>query len=143
MNDILVASKDADEHLQHLRQVFQCLQDHGIQINSYKCVLGAAYPEFLGHHVDKEGIQPLDERVRAVREYPQPYTPRELRQFLGLIHFYHRFIPGYASILQPLHNLLTEDAKKNDPLRWTDDSIKAFAEIKDALANATLMSPPA
>ena len=53
---MLVASKNVDEHLHHLRQVFVRLQDHGVQINPAKCILGATSLEFLGHHVDKEGI---------------------------------------------------------------------------------------
>jgi len=56
LGDILVTSKDADEHLQHLRQVFTCLKDHGIQVNPAKFVLGATSQEFLGHLVDKDGI---------------------------------------------------------------------------------------
>ena len=68
--------------------------------------------------------------------------PHELRHFLGLIKFYDRFLRGCASILQPLHSLLTDEAKKNDLLRWIDDSTKAFEGIKDALANAFLLCHP-
>ena len=122
--------------------MFVRLQDHGVQINPAKCVLGAAFLEFLGHHVGKEGIQPLKERVWAVQEYPLPSTQRELKKFLGLINLYHCFIPGCTNILQPLHSLLSDDAKKNGLLAWTDDSTKAFEGIKDALANASLLYHP-
>ena len=56
LDDILVASKDADEHREHLRHVFMRLSDHGIQINPAKCVFGVDSLEFLGHQVDKDGI---------------------------------------------------------------------------------------
>lgn len=91
-NDTLVASKDADEHPQHLGLVFELLQSHDHYSNPTKCVLEAASLEFLGHLVDKEGIRPLAERVGASPKYSQLGTQHGLRQFLGLINFYHRFI---------------------------------------------------
>ena len=81
LDDILIASQDAEEHHSHLRQVFTRLQDHGIQINPAKCVLGEPSLEFLGHLVDKDGIQPLGDKVRAVRDFPQPTTQHELKRF--------------------------------------------------------------
>lgn len=71
LDGILLASKDADGYLQHLGLVFECLQSHGHYIIPTKCVLGAACLEFLGHLIDKEGIQSLEERVGANPEYPQ------------------------------------------------------------------------
>ena len=83
------------------------LNDHGILINPAKCVFGAEQLYFLGHHVDSQGIRPLEEKVEVVRDFPQPTTWRKLREFLGLVNFYHRFIPGCADILHPLNDLLT------------------------------------
>ena len=142
LDDILVATKDADEHREHLRHVFMRLSDHGIQINPAKCVFGVDSLEFLGHQVDKDGIRPLEEKVQVVRDYPQPTTQRKLRRFLGLINFHHRFIPGCAQILQPLNDLLSSAIKKDAPLRWTDGSLAAFQAIKEALANASLLFHP-
>ena len=98
LDDILVASKDKDEHLSHLRQVFTRLQDYGIQLNVSKCLFGVASLEFLGHHVDQHVIRPLPSKVRVI-QFSQPHTQSELRQFLGLVNFYHRFVPDCASIL--------------------------------------------
>ena len=142
LDDILIASKDAEEHHSHLRQVFTRLQDHGIQINPAKCVLGEPTLEFLGHLVDKDGIHPLKDKVQAVRGYPQPTTQRELRRFLGLINFYHRFIPGCARILHPLHALLSDKAPKNATLEWTRSATEAFNAIKEALSNASMLCHP-
>ena len=142
LDDILVASKDEEEHLSHLRQVFTRLQDYGIQLNASKCVLGVPSLEFLGHHVDRYGIRPLPSTVRAIQEFPQPRTSRELRQFLGLVNFYHRFVPGCASILQPLHDLLPPSPKKDVPLVWTPEADSAFNCSKDALAAASLLCHP-
>ena len=80
--------------MEHLRQVFQRLSDHGIDINPAKCVLGVSELDFLGHRVSAKGIRPLDEKVQSIRNFPQPMSVRKLRVFLGLINFHHRFIPN-------------------------------------------------
>ena len=60
------------------------------------------------------GISPLQEKVQAVQDFPQPVTPRQLREFLGLINFYHRFIRNSAQLLQPLHSFLSSSKTSKD-----------------------------
>ena len=105
IDDLLIASSSPEEHQHHLRQG---LSDHGIVINPAKCQFGVKELSFLGHHVNTQGIQPLEEKVRAVRDFPMPTSMRKLREFLGLVNFYHRFIPHCASTLEPLNSLLSE-----------------------------------
>ena len=125
LDDILMASHDA-EHLDHLCQVFTCLQEHGLQIHPDKCVLGTASLDFLGFHVDQHGIRPLDNKVQVLKDFPLPPTQRKLRQFLGLVNFYHHFLPRCAQVLQPLHDLLKTAAKGNTSLEWTASAMAAF-----------------
>ena len=101
LDDILVASPDPEQHHDHLRQVFSRLQDHGLRINPDKCVWGANLLDFLGFQVDQHGIRSLEVKVQAIREFPLPPTQHKLLQFLGLVNFYHRFVPNCALILQP------------------------------------------
>ena len=141
IDDLLIASSSPDEHKQHLRSVLERLSEHGILIHPAKCIFGVKELDFLGHRVDNQGIRPLEEKVQVIREFPQPTTHRKLREFLGLVNFYHRFIPGCADILHPLNDLLSaKDCTKN--VQWNDDAISAFVAIKEALANATLLSHP-
>ena len=142
LDDILVASKNKDEHLCHLCQAFARLQDYGIQLNVSKCVFGVASLEFLGYHVDQHGILSLLSKVRVIQEFPQPRTQSELCQFLGLVNFYHRFVPGCVSILQPLHDLLSPPSKKDTQLTWTSEADSAFTHSKDTLAAASLLCHP-
>ena len=93
IDDLLVASDSPEQHQQHLRQVLQRLSEHGIIINPSKCEFGVTELDFLGHRVSSQGIQPLQERVKAVKDFPTPMSLRKLREFLGLVNFYHRFIP--------------------------------------------------
>ena len=121
IDNVLVASANAEEHEEHLQAVFQCLSEHGIIINPEKCEFGVHQLNFLGHKVKSHRIQPLEDKVSAIRDFPQPTSQRKLREFLGLVNFYHRFIPNCADILLPLNNLLSTTAKTT-----TQELLKPF-----------------
>ena len=137
LDDILVASPTPEHHREHLRQIFSRLQDHGLRINPEKCVLAAACLDFLGFQVNQEGIRPLEDKVKTIREFPLPSTQRKLRQLLGFVNFYHRFLPSCAQTLQPLHDLLKGAPKGNTPLSWTPAATTAFHSVKDAFADSS------
>ena len=141
VDDVLIASSSPEEHKEHLRLVFQRLSEYGILINPSKCLFGVDSLEFLGHQVSSQGIHPLADKVHAVAQFPRPPTARKLREFIGLINFYHRFIPHCAEILQPLNAMLA-GATPNHQLNWTEETTVAFDKIKDALAQATLLNHP-
>ena len=141
IDDILIASSNSEEHHQHLQAVFERLKEFGVIINPSKCEFGVNQLTFLGHHVTAQGIQPLPDKVKAIQHYPQPTSQRKLREFLGLINFYHRFIPHCADILKPLHNLLTT-TKRKKALHWDDNALQAFNNIKEAMAETSLLSYP-
>ena len=142
IDDLLVASSSPEQHQEHLRQVLQRLSEHGMVINPSKCQFGTAELDFLGHRVSAQGIHPLEEKVRAIRDFIQPTSLRKLRTFLGLVNFYHRFIPNCASILEPINSLLCHPAGKDHQLSWTDAATIAFNTIKEALATTALLTHP-
>ena len=142
IDDVLIASHTPEEHNVHLCLALQRFQQYGILINPAKCVFGASELHFLGHHVTSSGVSPLPQQVQKIRDFPQPTTLCKLREFLGLINFYHHFIPRCATILTPLNSILKSTAPNNHELQWTNDAIAAFQEIKDALVNATLLVHP-
>ena len=142
LDDLLVASDNDQEHDSHLRQLFDRLKAYGIVVNPLKCVFGVSSLTFLGHVVDEHGIKPLDEKVQHIRDYPAPTSLRKLREFLGLINFYRRFIPHLAEVLQPLTDLLKNRKKKHQSIELNDHELSAFNQAKDGLVNATLLSHP-
>ena len=142
IDDVLIASTDAEEHKQHLQLVLNHFQEYGVIINPPKCQFGATQLDFLGHRVNSQGICPLPDKVQAIQDFPEPKTQRKLREFLGLVNFYHRFIPHCAHELQPLHKLLTVSKHKTKDIQWTDETSKAFAAVKQALIQATLLVHP-
>ena len=139
IDDVLIASATPEQHLQDLRSVFERLATHGIVINPNKCLFGVNELDFLGHHIDQHGITPLSEKVQAVRDFPQPQSQRQLHQIVGLVNFYHRFLPHCADLMQPLHALLKP---KSQALNWNDDALAAFNATKEALASASLLTYP-
>ena len=142
LDDILIASLTAEKHRDHLRQVFSRLEDHGLLVHPSKCVLGATFLNFLGFHVDSQGICHMEDKVQTIRDFPLPLTQRKLREFLGLVNLYHRFVPSCALTEQPVYDLLKTAPKGTTPLTWTDAATAAFQSITDALANAILLVHP-
>jgi len=114
IDHLLISSSSPEEHLKHLRAVPQQLEEHGILINVQNTKFGVSELDFLRFHLDATGICPLQEKVEVVREFFIPNTQRHLRRFLGLVNFYHRFIPRGATLLQPLHTLLKHAKRLSD-----------------------------
>ena len=100
LDDILVASCNKEDHKQHLNVLFDRLQEHGLFVKPEKCWFGREEIEFLGHRVNSQGITPLPSKVTAVLEYSQPSTTKDLERFLGMLNFYHGFVPHAAEKLQ-------------------------------------------
>nr|VZI46136.1 unnamed protein product [Spirometra erinaceieuropaei] len=140
IDDLLVASRNEEEHKEHLALVFDRLDKFGVVINPSKCVVGVPSLEFLGHQVDSEGLRPLPSKVETVRNFPPPTSKRQLQRFLGMVNFYRRFLPNCADLMLPLTNMLSGP---KGPLELTGEALTAFERIKNSLADATLLTHPA
>ena len=143
LDDILVASASEVEHREHLLLIFEQLAKYGVTINASKCVFGHNTLTFLGHEVSEQGVRPLPHKVTAIESYPFPKDVHSLRRFLGLINFYHRFIPNAAEIQAPLTNLI-RSPKKNDrtPIIQTQELLRAFELCKQSVIEATQLTFP-
>ncbi|RWS00423.1 hypothetical protein B4U79_11538, partial [Dinothrombium tinctorium] len=91
-----------------------------------------------------DGISPVEERVKAIREFPKPDSIRQLRRFLGMINFYRRFIEKAAHHLAPLNALLKGHKNESGKrlIEWTKETENSFEHIKEELSNATLLNHP-
>ena len=143
LDDIIIASKDEMQHLEHLKTLFACLATHGLKINIAKCEFGKDSLIFLGHKVCKDGIFPTEDKIKAIKEFPLPINQKKLREYLGLINFYRRFIPNCSTLLQALTKQVTS-TKKNckDPIVWNEFLINCFEKSKNALANVCKLVHP-
>lgn len=143
IDDILIFSESEPQHYQHLKALFQRLQDYGVLINTNKCVFGQPEVTFLGYTVSAAGIRPLESKVEAIRTYPVPKTVKELRRFLGMVNFYRRFLPGAAVNQVPLNALLSgPKTKGSTPVHFTEEQMKAFETCKSSLSKAALLAHP-
>jgi len=122
-----------------LRLVFERLSQYGIIINAQKSVLGASSLTFLKHLMDKDGICPLPKKIKAIHIFPKPTTQRKLREYLGLVNFYRRFLPDGAKLLLPLTNLLFGKVNSNAPITWSPAAESVFEQSKASLAQATML----
>ena len=140
LDDVLVASVDHEEHVQHLHTVLSLLKQHGLVINKEKCVLGVEEVDYLGHRVSASGIRPLAYRVRAIEGFPQPKTVGQLQTFLGMVNFYRRFLPSAARVLKPLTDSLRGQQKEQ--LLWSTEMQAAFEAAKAAVCGAVELAHP-
>jgi len=125
LDDILIASPNTTEHLKDIRLVCQRLCAHGLVVNTAKCQFGLHEIDFLGHHITKHGVTPRTAKVSAILEFPQPGTVKGLQEFLGMVNFYHRFIPNAARLMQPLFQANAAHPPRT-PLHWTDVMVSYF-----------------
>ena len=139
MDDILAASANETEHIEHLRLLFQRLQDYGLVINLAKCEFGRQVIDFLGHRISRHGIVPMPAKVQAIRDFPNPMTVKGLQEFLGMMNFYNSFVPNAAAIMQPLY---AATACTTKDVTSTCDMFSAFERAKEALAKATMLVHP-
>ena len=138
LDDILIFSPDNKTHLKHLEEVFQRLREADLKLKASKCNFFKKHIQYLGHLVSGEGIEPLPEKLEAVRKMPPPTTPKEVRQFLGLVGYYRKFVPKFADIARPLTNLTKQDV----PYEWTNRCQEAFEFLKEMLLKEPVLKYP-
>ena len=138
IDDIIVGSTSVGEHRKHLSKLFQVLHENNLQINEGKCHFFQTEVQFLGHLVSKSGIRPLPSRLSYIKDFPKPETVTQLRSFLGVINYCHKFIPKISHILSPLSSI--SQGSKHAKIKWTQESDLAFISAKDALASIQTLS---
>uniref|UniRef100_A0A3B3RUB2 Gypsy retrotransposon integrase-like protein 1 n=1 Tax=Paramormyrops kingsleyae TaxID=1676925 RepID=A0A3B3RUB2_9TELE len=138
LDDIIVYSKDFEQHLQHLRDVFHRFRAAGLKLKPSKCHLARSSVSFLGHHVSHDGVRPDPSNTEKVANWPLPESPTQVRAFLGLCSYYRRFIKHFAHIAEPLHHL----TRKGVPFVWSFDADQAFRLLKLALTSPPVMAFP-
>jgi hypothetical protein len=133
IDDILVYSRSAEEHEQHLRVVLGKLRIHQLYAKFWLQKVS-----FLGHILTVEGVAVDPEKVAAVSEWKQPTSISEIQSFLGLAGYYQRFIEGFSTIARPMMELLKKDKK----FVWTETCEQSFHELKERLTTALVLVLP-
>ena len=135
VDDVIIYSRDKDEHLELLRWVFQRLREVKYYAHPKKCLFMVEELPFLGHVVNSVGIAMQQHKVAAIRDWPVPSSKKEVRSFLGLAGYYRRFVKDFSKIAQPL-TLLTGDTAA---WQWSATQQSAFQQLKDSLCSASIL----
>ncbi|CAH1247195.1 RTL1 [Branchiostoma lanceolatum] len=138
LDDIIVFSKDVDEHLARLDVVLSRLGQYGLKLRPDKCHLFRTSVKYLGHIVSEEGVSTDPDKTVALRDWPVPTTVRQVRQFLGFASYYRRFVESFGKIAGPLHELV----RKDQPFVWTPACQSAFDTLREKLTTAPLLAYP-
>lgn len=111
LDDIIIFSTSLQEHGENLRKVFQKLREANLKIQPDKCEFMCKEVAFLGHVISTEGVRPNPDKIKAIKNYPIPKTPKEIKAFLGLLGYYRKFIKDFAKITKPLTECLKKDRR--------------------------------
>ena len=130
-DDILIYSKDHSSHDEHLDKVMKKLESVHLKLNDQKTELRKSEVEFLGHLINKDGVQPDPAKVSAIKNMPDQQNVTELRRILGMINFLGRYIPNLSTTLRPMTELLESDKTWS----WEESQSAAFTKIKESLSN--------
>ena len=138
LDDILIFSKNAAEHEQHLAEVLDILEKNKFYAKLSKCDLNRTELLYLGHIVGAYGIEVDPAKIAAVASWPVPADVPQVRSFLGLTNCFRKFIQGYVERCKPLTNLTC----KHTPFDWTSECQTSFDGLKQDLTSAPVLSAP-
>ena len=138
LDDIIIYSSTPEEHLEHIRTVFEKLCDAKLSMKQSKCHFFAKEIQYLGHILGKEGIKPVPAKTEAIRIMHPPVNPKQVRTFLGLVGYYRKFIRNFAKIAKPQTMLTRMDVK----FEWKEIHQDAFTKLKEAIIQAPILHYP-
>ena len=138
LDDVLTFSKTPEEHLEHLEKVFIVLRKAGLRLKPKKCNLFRTEVHYLGHVINKEGIQPDPKKLAAVREWEPPTDVTGVRSFVAFCNYYRKFVQNFAEVARPLYLLTSKGLK----FTWTEEHDKAFRTLKKRLLEAPILAFP-
>ena len=118
--------------------IFQRLRQVDLKLKMEKCSFLKKHIQYLSHLVSREGIKPIPEKLSAIQQMPHPYTPKKVKQFLGLVGYYRKFIPCYADIARPLHAL----TRKDTVFEWSDICQQSFDLLKTMVSEEPILVYP-
>ncbi|KAF8096222.1 hypothetical protein N665_0315s0008 [Sinapis alba] len=138
IDDMLVKSLRASDHLQHLRTCFATLNEYGMKLNPAKCTSGVMLGEFLGYIVTQRGIEANPKQISAILDLPSPKSSKEVQRLTGQIAALNRFISRSTDKCLPFYELL----KGNKKFVWDDKCESAFVQLKEYLTTPPVLAKP-
>ncbi|GKE01231.1 putative reverse transcriptase domain-containing protein, partial [Tanacetum coccineum] len=138
IDDILIYSKNKEEHEEHLKLILELLKKGELYAKFSKCEFWIPKVQFLSHEIDSQGIYVDPAKIESIKDWASPKTPTEICQFLGLAGYYRRFIEGFSKIAKPMTKL----TQKKVAFEWGDNQEAAFQTLKKRLCSAPILALP-
>ena len=132
----LVYSPDMETHLEHLRSIFVKLREADLILEEVKCNFLKKHIQYLGHIVSGKGITPVPEKLESIQKMTPHKTPKEVKQFLGLIGYYCKFVLRFSDLAQPLNALTRKDVT----FEWTPICQQSFEMLKASLMKEPILT---
>lgn len=138
LDDIIVYGTSLQEATNNLEKVLQRLRESNFKIQMDKSEFLKLETSYLGHIITRDGIKPNPDKISAIEKYPIPETTKQIKQFLGLVGYYRKFIPDFARIAKPL----TQCLKKGKKIVLNSEYVQAFEQCKKLLTNDPILQYP-
>ena len=120
------------------KEIFERLRKAGLELKLQKCRFFKKHIQYLGHLISGKGIQPLPEKLESIAKMPVPQNTKLVKQFLGLVGYYRKFVSRFSDIARPLAQLM----RKNEGFNWSTECDKCFHKLKDYLQEAPIPRYP-
>ena len=137
-DDCICYSQTFQAHLDHLENIFKRFQNAGIKLNLEKCKFLQPSIDYVGYTIDKNGLHPNQNKIKAINEIQVPTNLKSVRGFIGVCSFFRKFIYKFSDLAEPLINL----TRKNVKFHWTQECQKAFESLKQALMTEPVLAFP-
>jgi predicted aspartyl protease len=138
IDDVIIFSKDPEEHITHLQQVFDRFRAANLRLHPTKCRFALSRITYLGHVLSADGVSVDDNKIKVIQDFPTPKNARDVKSWLGLAGYYRRFVKGFAARSANLRALLQKAA----PFVWTQIHQTEFLDMKNALTTPPLLAYP-
>jgi hypothetical protein len=138
IDDICCYSRTYEEHLEHLKLLFNLCAEYNLKLKWAKCEFAKSSVEYLGHRIDRNGISPTDKNIEKIKNLQVPNNASMCKSFLATVGFYRRMVPNFAGIAVPITQLL----KKNIKFFWNEEQDAAYSRLKQILCQAPVISYP-
>ena len=135
LDDILITAPTDEEHVATVAVVLERLKEAGLHLKKEKCVFLAPSVIYLGHLIDSQGLHPVQEKVQAIQDAPQPINVAQLKSYLGLLSYYSKFLRNLSTTMAPLYKLLKHD----EPWKWTEEQGQAFKQSKELILSSKVL----
>lgn len=136
IDDVLIYGRSVDECLTRLEHVLQLLDNANLTLNLTKCEFLQDSIDYLGYEISAAGIRPGSKKIQCVLDFPRPTNHHTVRQFLGLVGYFRKFIKNFAILAHPLNKLL----KKDVTWTWTNEQEQSFVTLKNKLTDRPILA---